>query len=362
MPFGGLFVFVEGHHVDRAHLFDSLAQLLAGRLFRRQLLAGRVRTISASARITAASTLISVRQLASRYSRSDRSLATMLGPVAAIVAELIEPARAVLSSVSMPASFCRNSCASVVSVCAQDKSFVALRRQFLLAHGKLGALTYALFPLCFGRCPLLFDGQHAALKVGMEPVDALEGCFGAAPAFFELGQLCCDLRGFLLKGFARSAAACPNASASQSARLRLLRAPLQAAPSLFALLCDHFVLGLTRVLVACGLQHPLLQAALDALGLGLHLLEGCALVGGVALGQAALFAARFQLRGELLDAAGERSGLGSLLCRDGPRGRPAWRRSRAARASAPADLRWRACRPSQSHCGSTRLPGVRKNA
>jgi hypothetical protein len=48
---------------------------------------------------------------------------------------------------------------------------------------------------------------------------------------------------------------------------------------------------------------------LDALRLGLHLLQRRALVGGVALGQPPLFAARLQLRGQLFDGPGQRRGF-----------------------------------------------------
>ena len=52
-----------------------------------------------------------------------------------------------------------------------------------------------------------------------------------------------------------------------------------------------------RFFVAGGLEEPILEAALDALDFGLHLLEGCALVGGVALGLAALLAEEFEAGG-----------------------------------------------------------------
>ena len=61
----------------------------------------------------------------------------------------------------------------------------------------------ALLPLCRRRpvrcCSM---ARHAALQVGMQPVDALEGGFCAAPALFQTGQLRGHLRRFLLQALA----------------------------------------------------------------------------------------------------------------------------------------------------------------
>ena len=62
---------------------------------------------------------------------------------------------------------------------------------------------------------------------------------------------------------------------------------------------------------------PLLQAAIDALDLGLHLPEGRTSVGGFVLGLAALFAARFELGGEVFDGTRERRGFGIGLAEQG---------------------------------------------
>jgi len=51
---------------------------------------------------------------------------------------------------------------------------------------------------------------------------------------------------------------------------------------------------------------PLLQAALDALRLALHLAQGRALVGGVGFDLAALLAAGFKLHGEVFEGPRER--------------------------------------------------------
>ena len=77
---------------------------------------------------------------------------------------------------------------------------------------------------------------------------------------------------------------------------------------LFALFCDRLPLGLACVLVARRLRLPLLHAPLNALRLGLHLLERRAQIGRLALGLTPLFAARFKLRGQFLDGARERFG------------------------------------------------------
>ena len=60
---------------------------------------------------------------------------------------------------------------------------------------------------------------------------------------------------------------------------------------LFAFLRNRFVLGFARILIPRRLQDPILQAPFDPLGLGLHLLQRRALIGGIALGKPALFAA-----------------------------------------------------------------------
>ena len=82
---------------------------------------------------------------------------------------------------------------------------------------------------------------------------------------------------------------------------------------LLALLPDRLPLGLARVLVARGLRFPLLQAPLDALRLGFHLLERRAQIGRFALRLPPLLAARLQLRRQLLDRPGQRIRLGLRL-------------------------------------------------
>ncbi len=162
------------------------------------------------------------------------------------------------------------------------------------------------------------------------------------------------------------AASCCSASrfCAQDFQLRLLR--VQAALGLrvlglkprrlLALLRNRLPLGLARVLVARGLRLPLLQAPLDALRLGFHLLQRRAQVGRFALGLPPLLAARSPVAPSALRS---RASALRLPSPPAPAPSPAWPaglRSRAARASAPADLRWPACRPSPSSDGSTRPP------
>ncbi len=60
--------------------------------------------------------------------------------------------------------------------------------QLLLPFGQLAALADALFALRCGGGPLLLDGLHPALQVGVEPLDALEGRLGTAPPLFKAGH------------------------------------------------------------------------------------------------------------------------------------------------------------------------------
>src|ERR1035441_4882810 len=86
---------------------------------------------------------------------------------------------------------------------------------------------------------------------------------------------------------------------------------------LLPLLLNEGVFGLGRILITGGLQGPLLQAPLDPLCLGLHLLERSALVRGVAFGDTPLLAAGLELRCQLLNVPGKRCGfsfgLGKIL-------------------------------------------------
>ena len=82
------------------------------------------------------------------------------------------------------------------------QGFSAKGSQLLLALCQFGALANALFPLGLCRGALLLDRQHTAFKVGMQPIDALEGRFGAASPLLQAGQFCGHVRRFLLQAFA----------------------------------------------------------------------------------------------------------------------------------------------------------------
>ena len=73
--------------------------------------------------------------------------------------------------------------------------------QFLLALSQFGALADALIALRLSRGPLLLNGLQTPLQIGMKPVNALEGCLGSAPPFFQAGQFSGYLRRFLLQAF-----------------------------------------------------------------------------------------------------------------------------------------------------------------
>ena len=162
------------------------------------------------------------------------------------------------------------------------------------------------------RRALLLDRLHAPVEIGKEPVDALEGRFRAAPPLLQSGQFRGHLRRFLLQRLALLA---------QDLQLCLLRVQSALclrvlglkARGLFALLRNRMALGLARILVARGLRLPLLQAPIDSLNLGFHLLERCAQVGRLALSLPPLLASRLQLRRQLLNSPGQPICLGLRL-------------------------------------------------
>ena len=141
----------------------------------------------------------------------------------------------------------------------------ALRRARLSAPARAGPAPRSLERAARARPsaarPLLVDGLHTALQVGMEPVNALEGSLRAAPPLFQAGQLRGHLRRLLLQALALL---------PQQGQLRLqliesrlgrrgARPPGAASPRASGR-CWLF-LALARVLVARGLRRPLLQAA-----------------------------------------------------------------------------------------------------
>ena len=121
----------------------------------------------------------------------------------------------------------------MVCVCASASARVC--GQFLLPLGQCARsrrCAARVPPSAAVRCCSM--RLHAALQVGMEPVDALEGSFRAAPALFQAGQLRGYLRGFLLQAFALLRAARPAAPATHRGPPRPARARPPAAPSLRA--------------------------------------------------------------------------------------------------------------------------------
>ena len=229
VPLGRLLVLVERHHVHRAHLLDALAQRRGRSLLRQPALRRRCAQSPRRRAAPAASAFTSVRQLASRCSRSERSLATSLERPLRSSRNWSSAARPVFNCVSIAASCWRN-----VLRLRRDRLRLGQRlgaqcRQFLLALRQLRALANALLALCFCRGALLLDGQHAPLEVGVQPVDALECRLRAAPPLFQPGQLRGHLRRFLLQRLRASGAASPVASAALQAPLRPSRAPPPAA-------------------------------------------------------------------------------------------------------------------------------------
>ena len=176
--------------------------------------------------------------------------------------------------------------------------------QFLLPFHQLGVFPDTLLALGRGRGALLFDRLYSPAQVAEDPVDTLEGRIRAAPPFFQAGQLRRHLRGFLLQRLAllpqRFQLRLPRAQGA----VRLLVVVLEPR-RLFALFRNCLPLHFARVLVARCLRLPLLQAPLDALGFIFHLLERRAQSDRLAFALPALFAARFQLRLQLLDGAAQ---------------------------------------------------------
>ena len=155
---------------------------------------------------------------------------------------------------------------------------------------------------------MLLDRLHAPRQIAKQPVDALEGRLCAAPPLFQAGQLRRHLRRFLLQRLALLPQDFQLRLPRVQAAVRLAVLRLKAR-RLFALLRNGLALGLARVLVARRLRLPLLQAPLDALRLGFHLLQRRAQRGCLAFAQPPLLAARLQLRRQLLDGAAQRIGF-----------------------------------------------------
>ena len=162
----------------------------------------------------AASTLTSARQLASRCSRSECSLASSLERLARSSRNWSSASAAGLELRFHLRQLLAQRLRLRGDGLREGQRLGARGSQLLLPCGQFGALGDALLALRRRRSPLLLDGQHAPLQVGMEPVDALEGSFSAAAPLFKAGELGRDLRRFLLQAsrFWRSRVSCACSS------------------------------------------------------------------------------------------------------------------------------------------------------
>ncbi len=159
-----------------------------------------------------------------------------------------------------------------------------------------------------GGGELLLELHDAAAEIGVHAVDAGEGGFRAALALFEAGELGDGLRGGLLRRLARFAMA--GEGGFEFALLRFGGGVLGfEARDVFALALHQGGALIALVAIALAVELPVLQAALQALGFGLHLAQRGALVGAVALGGAAVFVLRFEQARLLGEGAAERCGV-----------------------------------------------------
>ena len=163
---------------------------------------------------------------------------------------------------------------------------------------------------------LLIELLDALVLAVVEAGGLLEVGGGVAAALFEAGERGCGCGCRLLELFA---------AAAELVELRLELGEggfeggalvLEGCGFLLAA-GDELGLLVAGVAVAFGGESPVLQAALDAGDLGLHLAEGGAGVGGLALGVAALVGLAFdggvELGDLVLEGGGVEVGLGKLL-------------------------------------------------
>jgi hypothetical protein len=123
--------------------------------------------------------------------------------MAAVVAQLVDRGTAGFQLRLNPANCWRNALGLQRQAFAQAPE---LRRALppspvcRLASSALSAMRCSRSASAETRCWSI--AKHAALQVGMKPVDALERSFRAAPALFKAGQFGGYLRRFLLQAFA----------------------------------------------------------------------------------------------------------------------------------------------------------------
>ena len=131
---------------------------------------------------------------------------------------------------------------------------------------------------------------------------------GVAAALFESGEVGCCCGGRLLELLALRAEFFELVLEVGEAGFEGGALVLEGGGLLLAA-GDEFGLLVAGVAIALGGEGPVLQAALDAGGLGLHLAEGRAGVGGLALGFAALVGLAFDGGVEVGDLVLERGGV-----------------------------------------------------
>jgi hypothetical protein len=152
----------------------------------------------------------------------------------------------------------------------------------------------------------------------METVDALEGSFSAAPALFKAGQLRGNLRGFLLQAFALLAQQVASLACNSSRRCLGGGMLGLKALGLLALLLDGEACLASRASLlraACNV-HSCRRRSMRCASASICL-SAAPWLAVSRLGLAALFAARFQLRSQFLNGAGQRRGFRLRLCQGG---------------------------------------------
>jgi hypothetical protein len=130
---------------------------------------------------------------------------------------------------------------------------------------------------------------YSPLQVSAHALNPGEGGLGAPFALLQSGKLRGDGGRPLLGLIAKVAALLHALPHRKDPILRCGMLQLQAADFVL-LLFDDRLAGGAQLLVARALRHPVLQAAIQPRGLGLHLAEGRTLVGAFALHAAPLFA------------------------------------------------------------------------
>ena len=164
--------------------------------------------------------------------------------------------------------------------------------EFGVLDGEGCGLFFAAEFFCGGGCELLFELLDALALAVVDAVGLLEVGGGVATAFFEAGERgrgCC---GCLLEFFAAAAELVELFLKGGEVGFEGDALVLEGCRFLLAA-GDEVGLLVAGVAIALAGEGPVLQAALDAGDLGLHLAESCAGVGGLALGVAALVGLAF---------------------------------------------------------------------